>query len=150
MERSLIIIKPDGVCKKNAGEVIKRLEEEQFDIKAVKMFRFTEEKAREFYGVHKEKSFFPGLIKFMITAPCIAVVVEGEDAINRIRKMIGARVPKEAEKGTIRGDFGSDGRRNIVHGSDSKENAGFEIGYLFSPEEIYSYNKEDWLDSEAG
>ena len=150
MERSLVIIKPDGICKKVVGEIIKRFETEGFKIRAIKMVQLTKENAEKFYQVHRDKYFFPGLIKFMLTAPSVVMIVEGENAVNRIRDMIGARVPSEAERGTIRGDFGADGRRNIVHGSDSLETAEFEINCLFSPEEIYSYNDKDWLNSEPG
>ena len=150
MERSLVIIKPDGVCKKMVGEIIKRFENEGFKIRAMKMIQLTREKAEEFYQVHRNKAFFPGLIKFMLTAPSVVMVVEGENAIKRIRDMIGARVPSEAEPGTVRKDFGTDGRRNIVHGSDSLETAEFEINCLFRPEEIFQYNEEDWLNSEPG
>ncbi len=150
VERSLVIIKPDGVCKKVMGKIIKRFEDEGFKILAMKMIKFSREKAEEFYQVHKEKYFFPGLIKFILSAPSVAMVVEGENAVNRIRDIIGARVPSEAEKGTIRGNFGADGRRNIVHGSDSSKTAEFEINCLFNPEEIYFYNDEDWLNSEPG
>ena len=149
MERSLVIIKPDGVCKRAAGEIIKRFESEGFRIRAMKMIQLTKEKAEEFYKVHKNSAFFPGLIKFMLAAPSVGMVIEGKDAIKRIRDMIGARVPSEAGEGTIRRDFGADGRRNVVHGSDSKETAEFEINCLFSPEEILSYNEEDWLNSES-
>lgn len=150
MERSLIIIKPDGVCKGVVGDIVARFEKEGFRIRAMKMILLTREKAGEFYLVHKEKPFYPGLIEFMLTAPSVAVVLEGDGIIGRIRSMIGARVPKEAEKGTVRADFGADGRRNIIHGSDSAENAEFETRCLFSPEEIYSYKEDDWLDSEPG
>jgi len=150
MEFSVVIIKPDGVCKKNIGDILNRLESQNFKIKAVKMLKFTEEKATQFYSAHSQKPFFPGLVKFMVSAPCVVLVVEGENAINRIRQMIGARVPKEAEKGTIRGDLGSDGRRNIVHASDSKESAEKEMRCLFKPEEVFSYEYSDWLNSESG
>jgi len=150
MELSLVIIKPDGVCKKNAGDILKRFESEDFKVKAAKMFRFTREKAEQFYSAHSQKPFFPGLIEFMVSAPSLALVIEGENVVNRIREMIGARVPKEAEKGTIRGDFGSDGRRNIIHASDSKESAEKEIKCLFKSEEVFSYEYSDWLNSEPG
>ena len=150
MERSLVIIKPDGVCRGVIGEVIRKFETEGFRVRAMKMVRLTKEKAEEFYAVHKDKYFFPGLIKFMLTAPSVVMVVEGENAVSRIRNIIGARVPSEAGKGTIRRDFGADGRRNIVHGSDSRETAEFEINCFFAPDEILSYKEEDWLNSEPG
>ncbi len=107
-------------------------------------------KAEIFYNVHKEKAFFPGLIKFMTRTPSVAIVVEGDDVIQRARKIIGERVPQEAKQGTIRGDLASDGRRNIVHGSDSRKVVEEEISCFFSPEEIYTYKEEDWLESEPG
>jgi len=150
MERTLVVIKPDGVCRKVIGEIIRKFEVEGFRICALKMLHLTREKVEEFYQVHKNSHFFPGLIKFMLTAPCVIMVVEGENAITRVRDLIGARVPSEAKEGTIRREFGADGRRNIVHGSDSRETAEFEINCFFSPDEIFSYKEEDWLNSEPG
>lgn len=150
MERTLLLIKPDGVCKALVGEVIQRIEEGGFKIVALKMIRLDEEKAKEFYHPHKGKHFFPGLIKFMLTAPSIALVVEGKGVVKQLRKIIGERTPEEAAPETIRGQYASDGRRNIVHGSDSPTSAKREIECLFHPEELYSYDKEDWLKSEPG
>jgi len=145
MERTLVLIKPDGVCKRLIGEVISRIEKEGFKIVALKMIMPDREKIEEFYHPHKGKPFFPGLIKFMLTAPCVALVAEGKNVINRIREIIGERVPSDASPGTIRREFGFDGRKNIVHGSDSPESAQREISCLFSPQEIFSYHQEDWL-----
>lgn len=150
MERTLVLIKPDGVCKALVGEVIQRIEKEGFKIIALKMIRLDEKKAKEFYCPHKSKDFFPGLIKFMLTAPSIALVAEGKGIVKQIRKIIGERTPEEAAPKTIRGEYASDGRRNIVHGSDSPISAEQEINCLFHPEELYSYEKEDWLESEPG
>jgi len=150
MERTLVLIKPDGVCKGLIGEVIRRVEKEGFKIVGLKMLRFSEEKAEKFYRPHKGKHFFPGLIKFMLTAPSVALVVEGKGAIRRIREIIGERRPEEAGSETIRGRYASDGRRNIVHGSDSPSSAQQEIACLFGPEEIFPYEKDDWLKSEPG
>jgi len=150
LQRTLILIKPDGVCKGLIGEIIKRLEDEKFKIVALKMVWLDERKAKEFYQPHQGKDFFSGLIDFMITAPCVAMVAEGRNAIRRVRELIGERVPREAKMGSIRGDFGSDGRRNIVHGSDSLSSIKKEIECFFTSNEIFSYEKEDWLNSEPG
>jgi len=149
-ERTLILIKPDGVCKSLIGEVIKRIEQNGFKIVALKMIKPEKKKIEEFYEPHKGKPFFPGLVEFMLTAPCVVMVAEGKNVIRRVRELIGERVPGEARKGSIRGDFGSDGRRNIVHGSDSLESAKREISCFFPEEEIFFYTGRDWLNSEPG
>jgi len=146
----LILIKPDGVCKGLIGEIIKRLEEKGFKVVGLKMIGLDERKAKEFYQPHQGKPFFPGLIDFMLTAPCVVMVAEGEDVIRRARELIGERIPKEAKMGSIRRNFGSDGRRNIVHGSDSLSSAKREIECFFTSNEVFSYEKEDWLNSEPG
>jgi nucleoside-diphosphate kinase len=150
MQRTVVLVKPDAVGKKLVGEVIARFEKEGFKIVAMKMVFLNKARAEKFYRVHKEKDFFPGLIKFMTRTPSVAMIVEGEDAVRRVREVIGERVPREAKEGTIRRDLASDGRRNIVHGSDSEETVEEEISCLFSPEEICSYNEGNWLDSEPG
>lgn len=150
MERTLVLIKPDGVCKGLIGEVIKRIEREGFKIVALKMVRPDREKIEEFYEPHRGKQFFSGLVDFMLTAPSVVMVVEGENVIRGVRELIGERVPVEACPGSIRADFGSDGRRNIVHGSDSLDSADREIKCFFSSCEIFSYDEEDWLNSEPG
>jgi len=149
-EKTLVLIKPDGVCKRLIGEVIRRIEREGFRIVALKMVRPDRKTVERFYEPHKGKPFFPGLVEFMLTAPCVALVAEGKDVIRKVRELIGERIPAEAKKGTVRGDFGSDGRRNIVHGSDSSSSAEREIKCFFSAEEIFSYREEDWLRSEPG
>jgi len=150
MERTLVLIKPDGVCKLLIGEVIQKIEKKGFKIVGLKMLRFEEKKAEEFYYPHKGKYFFPGLIEFMLTAPSVALVVEGKGAVKKVREIIGERIPEEAGPETIRGQYASDGRRNIVHGSDSLDSARREIECLFSSEELYSYEEKDWLESEPG
>ena len=149
-ERTLVLIKPDGVCKRFIGEVLRRIEKQGCKIVALKMIKPEQKKIEEFYEPHKDKSFFPGLVTFMLTASCVAMVAEGKNAIEKMRELIGHRVPAEAVKGSIRGDFGSDGRRNIVHGSDSLDSAKREIDCFFSPREIFSYDGDDWLNSEPG
>jgi len=150
MERTLVLIKPDGVCKRLIGEVIKKIELKGFKIVALKMLRFSEKKAKEFYRTHEGKYFFPGLIDFMLTAPSVALVVEGEGVVKKVREIMGERKPEDASPESIRGKYASDGRRNIVHGSDSFLSAQQEIECLFNPEEIYSYGETDWLKSEPG
>jgi nucleoside-diphosphate kinase len=131
-ERTFAIIKPDGVERKLAGEVIKRLEAAGLKIAAMKMIRMTKEQAKGFYRVHEGKPFYESVTDFMSSGPCIVMVLEGEDAIARYRKLMGATDFRKAEEGTIRKAFATDIERNIVHGSDGVDTATFEIGYFFS------------------
>ncbi len=110
----------------------------------------TQKLSEELYRSHKDKNFFPGLIEFMLTAPSVALVAEGKGVVQRVRELIGERVPEEADPGTIRREYASDGRRNIVHGSDSPGSARREIECLFSSQELYSYQDNRWLESEPG
>lgn len=135
-ERTLSIIKPDGVSKNLIGEVIKRLEGEGMKIIAMKMIRMTKGQAKGFYKVHEGKPFYESVTDFMSSGPSVVMVLEGEDVINRYRKLMGATNYKEAEKGTIRHEFAADIEKNVVHGSDSRENAQFEINYFFNALEI--------------
>lgn len=135
-ERTLAIIKPDGVSRNLIGAVIKRLEEEGLNILAMKMVRMTKIQAQGFYKVHEGKPFFESVTDFMSSGPSVVMVLEGKDAIKRYRKLMGATNYKEAEEGTIRRQFATDIEKNIVHGSDSEENARFEIGYFFNALEI--------------
>jgi len=136
MERTLSIIKPDGVSRGLAGEVIKRLENNDLKIRAMKMIRMNKTQAEGFYAVHKDRPFFQSLTEFMTSGPCIVMVLEGENAIARYRKLMGATNYKEADPGTIRADFATDIEKNVVHGSDAPETAAFEIGYFFNSLEI--------------
>ncbi|MCD6472042.1 nucleoside-diphosphate kinase [Candidatus Aerophobetes bacterium] len=145
MERTLILIKPDGVCKSLIGRIIERLEKEGLKIVGLKMISLSKEKAEELYLPHKDKHFFQGLIDFMISAPCVALIAEGKGAIKRVREIIGETKPEEARPGTIRNRYAFDGRRNIIHSSDCLLSAQQEISCLFKLEEIYSYEKNDWL-----
>jgi nucleoside-diphosphate kinase len=131
-ERTFAIIKPDGVERKLTGEVIKRLEAVGLKIAAMKMIRMTKEQAKGFYRVHEGKPFYESVTDFMSSGPCIVMVLEGEDAIARYRKLMGATDFRKAEEGTIRKAFATDIERNIVHGSDGVDTATFEIGYFFS------------------
>jgi nucleoside-diphosphate kinase len=136
MERTLSIVKPDGVKKNLIGELIKRFEQKGLRIAALKMLRMSVDDAKGFYIVHKERPFYDSLTGFMSEGPIVVVVVEGENAISKVRELMGATNPKDAAPGTIRADFASDIEHNIVHGSDSKESASYEIPYFFSSLEI--------------
>jgi len=137
MERTLSIVKPDGVKKNVVGEVIKRFEQKGLRVAALKMLRMSKDDAQGFYIVHKERPFYDSLTGFMSEGPIVVMVIEGENAINKVREAMGATNPKEAAPGTIRADFASDIEHNIVHGSDSRESAAYEIPYFFSSLEIH-------------
>lgn len=136
MQRTLSIIKPDGVAKKLIGEVVAKFESAGFGIAAMKMKRLSRPEAEGFYYVHKERPFFGELVDFMISGPVVIMVLEGDDVIKRNREIMGATDPAEAAEGTIRKMWADSKQNNIVHGSDSEESAKFEIGYFFSGIEI--------------
>ena len=138
MERSLVLIKPDAMYTGSGGAIISRLEGQGLRIVALKMLHVDRALAERHYAVHKDKPFFKDLVNYIISAPIIALVFEGEGAVERIRKVVGATDPAKAEPGTIRADFGLDIQRNAVHGSDSVGNAGIEIKLFFSEGEIFS------------
>lgn len=134
--KTLAIIKPDGVRKNVIGEVIAKITEAGFKVKAMKMVRLTKESASGFYEVHKERGFFSDLVEFMTSGPCVPIALEKENAVADFRKLIGATDPAEAEDGTIRKIFAESKAFNIVHGSDSDENARIEIAHFFSRKEL--------------
>ena len=136
IERTLAIIKPDAVSRHLTGEIIKRYEHQGFKILAIKRIKLTKSQAEGFYYVHKQRPFFDSLASFMAGGPMVVLVLEGEDVIKRHRDLMGATNPKEAVKGTLRQEFGTDIEHNVIHGSDSRESAQFEIGYLFSGLEL--------------
>ncbi len=136
MERTLSIIKPDGVAKGVIGEVVKRLEANDLKIAAMKMIHMNKTEAEGFYAVHKERPFFGSLTEFMSSGPCVVMVLEGDNAISKYRELMGATNYKEAAEGTIRKEFATDIEKNVVHGSDAPETAAFEIGYFFNAFEI--------------
>ena len=136
MERTLSIVKPDGVGGNLVGEVLRRFEEKGVSIVALKMIHLSKEQAEGFYHVHRERPFFGSLTDFMSSGPCVVMVLEGDGAISGVRATMGATDPEKAEPGTIRKDFASGIEKNIVHGSDSPESAAYEIGYFFSELEI--------------
>ena len=138
-ERTLSIIKPDAVSRGLIGEVITRFEKAGFRIVAMKMVHMTKEQAEEFYHEHRGRSYFEGFTDFMVSGPSVAMVLEGEDVVAKYRELMGATDSRKAAEGTIRRDFGTDGRRNAVHGSDTPETAAFEISYFFNAIEIVQY-----------
>ena len=137
MERTLSIIKPDGVSRGLTGEVISRLEKNGLNIVAMKMLYMSKYQAKGFYNVHAGKHFFESVTDFMSSGPCIVMVLEGEGVINTYRKLMGATNYEEADEGTIRRDYATDIEKNIVHGSDSPQTAAFEISYFFNELEIF-------------
>jgi len=146
-ERTLIIIKPDGVQRHLTGEIIGRFEKKGVKLVAAKFMHTSQELARQLYAVHRGKPFFEGLVKYLCSAPVLVMVWEAEGAINMARKMIGATFGYNAEPGTIRGDFGCSKGYNLIHGSDSPESAEQEIKLFFEPAEIIDYElvDADWL-----
>lgn len=142
MEKSLVLIKPDAVQRGLAGQIISRLESKGLKIVAMKMLQMDEAMAQRHYAIHKGKPFFDDLVRFITSGPIIAVVFQGNSAVEAIRQMAGATDPATASTGTIRGDLGMDIGRNLVHGSDSPENASTEISLFFTTEEMVSYERE--------
>jgi nucleoside-diphosphate kinase len=132
IERTLSIVKPDGVAKNLIGEVYARFEKQGLKIVAARMLHLTRAQAEGFYAVHRERPFFKPLVDFMISGPVMVTVLEGEGAILKNRNIMGATDPKKADKGTIRGDFATTVDENMVHGSDAAETASQEIGYFFA------------------
>ncbi len=131
------IIKPDAMGREDEGKILTRITEAGFRIAALKMIHLTLQQAREFYAVHHDKPFYPGLVEFMSSGPVIAMVLRHENAVEEFRNLIGNTDPEKAEKGTIRADFATTIQRNAVHGSDSPENALREAAFFFSSLEIF-------------
>jgi nucleoside-diphosphate kinase len=146
-ERTFVMVKPDGVQRGLVGEIIGRFEKKGLKIVAMKLVSVSKEFAEKHYGVHKGKPFFKPTVKFITSSPVVAMILEGNNAIDLVRTMMGKTNPQDAAMGTIRGDFGQFIGRNIVHGSDSPDTAEFEINLWFKPEEIANYIRidEKWL-----
>ncbi len=138
-ETSLILFKPDAIEKKIIGTVLARFQAEGFQIRAIKMMRLDDEILREHYAHVADKPFFPGIVTFMTKLPVIALILEGEDAISRIRELIGPTDSQAASAGTIRGNFGQDKMVNVCHASDSTQAAKEEIDRFFKPDEVFSF-----------
>ena len=141
IERSLVMVKPDGVAKGAVGDIISRFEKKGLKIIGLKMVFMDKKEAQGFYIVHKERPFYNDLTSFMSSGPTVVIALEGEGTIGKIRDMMGPTDSKKAPKGTIRGDWGTDVEKNVVHGSDSKESADFEIPYFFNRLELLNYQR---------
>lgn len=139
MERSFVMIKPDGVQRGLVGEIISRLEKKGLKLVAMKLLRISPELAERHYEAHKGKAFFPGLVSFITSGPAVAMVWEGKNAVSVIRTLMGTTDPQTAAPGTIRGDLALDIGNNVIHGSDSPESAAREINLFFSAAEIVDY-----------
>jgi nucleoside-diphosphate kinase len=150
VERTLIIVKPDAVQRGLTGEIIRRFENRGLRIVGMKFILIGRELARRHYAVHEGKPFFPGLIDYITSAPVVAMALEGHQAVELARKTIGATRPMEAGAGTIRGDLAVEVGRNLVHGSDSVENAEKELALFFSPDELIEWRRDTdrWIFEE--
>lgn len=136
MQQTLAIIKPDAVAAGRAGKVLAHLEADGFRVRALRMIRLTEGRAREFYAVHSERPFYDSLVRFMTSGPVVPMVLERADAVTRLRETIGATDPAEAAPGTVRALYAESKERNAIHASDSAENAAREIDFFFSPDDL--------------
>jgi nucleoside-diphosphate kinase len=139
MEKTLSIVKPDGVQKHLIGEVIKRFESHGLKVIALKMISMDKKEAEGFYAVHRGKPFFESLTTFMSSGPSVVMVLEGEGAISKTRELMGATDPKQSKEGTLRHQFATHVEKNVVHGSDAPETAAFEIKYFFNSLEMFEY-----------
>lgn len=147
MERTYVMVKPDGVQRNLAGEIITRFEKKGFKIVGLKLLQLTREIAEKHYAEHIGKGFFEGLVSYITSGPVVAMVLEGKDVVASVRTMNGATNPANATPGTVRGDYAIEVGRNIVHASDSVESAEREIAIYFTPQEIVNYNKvlDTWI-----
>ena len=147
MEKTLIIIKPDGVQRRLVGQILSRFEQKGLKIVGLKMLRISKALAERHYAVHREKKFYDSLIKFITSSPVVVFVLEGKGAIAIARKMMGKPFGSEADAGTIRGDFGVSNSFNLIHGSDSPEAARTELKLFFEPRELLAYDTADsaWI-----
>ncbi|MET0786895.1 MAG: nucleoside-diphosphate kinase [Paenisporosarcina sp.] len=148
MERTFLMVKPDGVQRNLIGEIVGRFEKKGFQLVGAKLMQITPELAGEHYGEHKERPFFGELVDFITSGPVFAMVWEGENVIATSRLLVGATNPKESAPGTIRGDFAVTVGKNIIHGSESADSAVREFGLFFKEEELVSYSKDsnNWVN----
>jgi len=147
MERTLILVKPDGVQRGLAGEIIGRFERRGLKLAGMKFMQISQALAEQHYGVHKERPFYNDLVAYITSGPVVAMVWEGKDAINAARATIGATNPVAAAPGTIRGDLGMEIGRNLAHGSDSPENGAKEVNLFFTADELVDWNRggDQWI-----
>ncbi len=145
--RTLVLIKPDGVIRSKIGEIISRFENKGLKIVALKMVKLTKQKAEQHYAVHKGKPFYDSLLNYITSGPLIAIMIEGDNCIEIVRKLVGATNGAKAEPGTIRGDFSTGIDFNLIHASDSEDSAAYEMPIFFEEKEIMSYERADkaWL-----
>jgi nucleoside-diphosphate kinase len=150
VERTLIIVKPDGVERGLIGEVLRRFEQRGLTVAGLKLIRISPELAARHYAEHQGKPFYPGLISFITSGPVVVGVVEGPGAVSIVRTMMGATNPANAAPGTIRGDFAVNMSYNVIHGSDGVEAAEREIGLYFTPDELFNYSRptDKWIRGE--
>lgn len=147
-ELTFVMLKPDTVQRGLAGEVISRFERKGLKLRAMKLISVSEEQAKRHYAVHEGKPFYPGLLKYIRSSPVVAIVLEGPEAVAQVRALVGATRPNEAAPGTIRGDLGVDISNNLVHASDSVENAKYEIDVYFTEAELVGFSRsaESWIN----
>ncbi len=147
MEKTFVMLKPSTVARAKTGDIISRIENKGLKIVAMKLTWVTQEKAAQLFAVHKDKPFYQSLVNFITSGPVVPMVIEGDEAVTVMRKLIGATNAKKAEPGTIRGDFALSNEKNAVHASDSVENAAVEMAIFFSPQEILNYKRadENWV-----
>ncbi|HAG06659.1 MAG TPA: nucleoside-diphosphate kinase [Peptococcaceae bacterium] len=141
MERTFVMVKPDGVQRGLVGEILGRFERKGYKVVALKMLRLSRALAEKHYGEHRDKPFFEGLVRFITSGPVVAAVLEGRDVVTGVRQMMGPTDPAKAPAGTIRGDFGIDVGRNVIHGSDGPDSAAREIALFFAPEELVGWER---------
>jgi len=139
VQKTLVLIKPDAVQRGLVGEIVSRLERKELKIAALKMLQMDKALAKRHYAIHKGKPFFSSLVDFITSGPIVAIVIEGSNAVEATRRIMGETDPLKAAPGTIRGDFGSEIEQNLIHGSDSEENAKQEISLFFSDKELLCY-----------
>ena len=149
-QRTLVLIKPDGVQRLLAGRILSRFEDRGLKIAAMKLMPVSKQLAETHYAVHSARPFFAGLVQFITSGPVVALVLEGPNAISVVRSMVGATKPHEAAPGTIRGDFGLETAKNLIHASDASETAVAEIALWFTPAELVDYSRgvDDWILSD--
>ncbi|WP_062104806.1 nucleoside-diphosphate kinase [Bacillus niameyensis] len=147
MEKTFLMVKPDGVQRGLVGDIVSRFEKKGFQLVGAKLMAISKEKAEEHYGEHKDRPFFGELVEFITSSPVFAMVWQGENVIHTARQMMGTTNPAEANPGTIRGDYGLNVGKNIIHGSDSAQSAEREIKLFFQEEELVEYSKliNNWI-----
>ena len=150
MERTLVLVKPDGVQRGLVGEILGRLERKGLKVVGLRFLTVPGEMAERHYAVHAGKHFYAGLVEFITSGPVAAIALEGPDAIATVRRLVGKTIPNEAEPGTIRGDLGISGLRNLIHASDAPETAEFELGLWFDDRSLVDYGREvdAWIVAE--